>query len=410
MLQLAVGLLWTGLVAYLLFRASRQYRAFPRLEASHAGQDDARVACIIPARNEAANIEASVRGLMQQDYPRAKIAIVVVDDGSTDATAQHVEHAILRSRDARLELVCVEDPPVNWAGKPRACWVGAIAAQRHDPDWLFFVDADTCAEPGLVRAAVGFASKDGGDMFSFCPRQQLGTVWERAFFPVGFMMVSVVQDLRQTSDRDSSHAAANGQCMLIRRAAYEACGGHAAVAREVCEDSALAARMKARGYRVTLVNGEALIRTRMYEGFRSLCEGLGKNIVEALGGAPSTLAAIALALTLTLGIPGVPDWIANTARGAIAPIATLFAALASLALFVTYCRAAAYFDVPPWYACLFPLGYGIGVAIALYGLYSRVRGSVTWKGRMIYSHPPLLARLRSISRVASKMRATGLRR
>jgi len=410
-LQLAVALLWCGLVTYLLLRAARQHREFPALQASHAAGDcSQRVACIVPARNEAANVSGIIRSLLRQDYTSANISFIVVDDGSTDATAVRVAREIMRARDARLQLVRVADLPADWAGKPHACWTGFATTQARGADWLCFIDADTHPEPGLIRAALGFAAKDGGDMFSFCPRQKLRTLWERAFFPVGFMMLAFVQDMRRTADRDSSQAAANGQCMLIRRTAYEACGGHAAVAREICEDSALATRMKEHGYRVVLANGEALIRTRMYDGLRTLVEGLGKNIVEALGGLSSTCAAIGLALTLTLGIAGVPDWIAASVSGAIAPVAICIAALASLALFITYARAAIYFESPPWYAFLFPLGYGIGIGIALFGLYSRARGSIAWKGRTLYSHPPLRARLKSISRVASKMRATGERR
>ena len=408
-LALALALAWCAFVASLLWRATSQYRSFPELR-EQCGQSDAsdanlpRVTFIVPARNEARNIGRCLDGLLAQRYPRSRYDIIVVDDGSTDETP-HIVRRHIAAGAFNLYLESAESLPAGWAGKPHACWQGANAGIALNADWLCFVDADTFAQPDFLRAAVNAAATDGGDMFSICPHQELGTFSERVFFPVGFMMIAFLQDVRTTVDPTSPQAAANGQCLLLRRNMYVECGGHAAVAQDVCEDSALARLLKAAGYRVVLMGGERFIRTRMYSSWRELRQGLAKNIVDALGGIGKTLLAIVLAVVLSAGIVAIPYL---TARS---PVAFGLAVLASCALFATYVRAARYFNTPVWYAAFFPLGYALGTAIAIAGLSARLRGEVAWKDRVIHpSQPPARARWSSILRVASKIRLTGVRR
>jgi chlorobactene glucosyltransferase len=407
-LELIGALAWCAFVVGLLVRATSQYRSFPELTERHAQSDCSderlpRVTFVVPARNEASNIGRCLGGLLAQRYPRSRYDIVVVDDGSTDETPQIVRRHIAAGA-SNVHLQPAEPLPADWAGKPHACWQGANVAAAQRADWLCFVDADTVAEPDFLRAAVRAAASDGGDMFSICPRQQLATFSERAFFPVGFMMIAFVQDVRTTADAASPQAAANGQCLLIRRDVYAECGGHAAVAQDVCEDSALARLFKAAGYRVVLMGGERFIRTRMYANWRELRQGLAKNIVDALGGVCKTLLSMVLAVFLTAGIVAVPYLTASS------PIAFGIAVLASCALFATYVRAAVYFNTPVWYAALFPIGYALGTAIAIAGLSARLRGEVAWKDRVIQRQPLVRARWSSILRVASKIRLIGARR
>jgi len=402
-LDVLVAVLWAGLIGLLLVRAFRQYRSFPSLEAPAPEMGPLpHVAFIVPARNESNNIGRCLRGLLDQRYPRSLYDIVVIDDGSIDDTAEIVTGFL--SSAPNLHLLHAGSLPQGWTGKTHACWLGAGSRYAERARWLCFVDADTVAQPNFLVAAVRHAASGGRDMYSICPQQEISTLWERMFFPVGFMMIAFFQDVRAWNDPNSSEAAANGQCLLVRRSAYFAAGGHAAVAQNVCEDTALATRMKAAGYRFGIVGGERFMRTRLYGGLIELCEGLGKNIVETLGGLPQTFAAMALAIVLSVGTVAVPLWtFAN-------PFAFAPALLASIALLATYMRAARYFKTPIWYAFLFPVGYAIGVAIAISAILSAQRGSVAWKGRMVQRQPPARARLNSILRVAARIRLTWVRR
>ncbi|MDB5298830.1 MAG: glycosyltransferase, partial [Phycisphaerales bacterium] len=92
LLLLACGA-WAGTVAVLLWRAVRQYGFYEVLGPDSvplAAEDAPWVWVIIPARNEAHNLPRCIRGLLAQDYPADRWQVVVVDDGSTDGTADVV--------------------------------------------------------------------------------------------------------------------------------------------------------------------------------------------------------------------------------------------------------------------------------------------------------------------------------
>lgn len=403
MLDLIAALLWAGLIGFLLGRAFSQYRSFPSLQSSSSEPGTAPlVAFIVPARNESENIGRCLRGLLDQHYPRSRYEIVVIDDGSNDGTPEIVT-GFLRTA-PNVHLLKAGPLPEGWTGKTHACWGGARSRYAARAEWLCFVDADTVADPNFLAAVMRHARSGAKDMYSICPLQEIATVWERLFFPVGFVMISFFQDLRHANDPNSSKAAANGQCLLVRRSAYFGAGGHAAVAKDVCEDSALAGQMKAAGYGFEIVSGEQFIRTRLYGGFQALCEGLAKNLVDVFGGVPQTVAGIVLAIILAVGTIALPVLTFGD------NLAFAIALLGSAALLATNVRAAHYFKTPIWYALLFPAGYAIGIVIAVSAILSGRRGSVAWKGRMVQRQPPARARSNNILRVAERIRLTWERR
>jgi chlorobactene glucosyltransferase len=135
------------------------------------------------------------------------------------------------------------------------------------------------------------------DLLSLAPRQELQSFAERLMLPCGLILLSFLQDLRQAQARSGRDVTATGQFMLLRRDAYEAVGGHAAVYTAICEDLELARRIKQSGRLVLLMGGEGLLSTRMYTGWRTLWPGLAKNRVDTLGG-PAVTLAVALAAVI----------------------------------------------------------------------------------------------------------------
>src|SRR5207248_7969753 len=100
--------------------------------------------------------------------------------------------------DERVQLLAGAALPGGWAGKPHACWQGAAAAGK--VDWLCFIDADTTADPPLLRTAIAAAEARGLDMLSVQPFQELGSWSERLVLPAGFFFVAFTQDLRRVND------------------------------------------------------------------------------------------------------------------------------------------------------------------------------------------------------------------
>jgi len=364
----ALAVLWAALVATLIFRAWRQFGAYRRLElhAPAAARAMPPVAVIVPARNEAAGIAACLAGLTS-----GGARPIVVDDGSTDATAE------IAGSWARV--VAAGPLPPGWTGKCHACWRGAAFAGP--ADYLCFVDADVVAEPGLVGVAVAEAEARGLDFLSLEPRQELVTVWERLVIPAGLFALAFLRDFGRPSDPASGEATANGQFILVRRAAYDRVGGHRAVRDAICEDSRLAGLFKEAGYAVALLAAPDLARVRMYRGLADLWSGLRKNSTETLGGVVPALAAALLAAPLAWAAPLLP--LALAAH----PMPFALAALASAAIFGLHVEGAHFLGIPRLYGFLFPVGYTLAALIVADGLRHRWRGATVWKGRRYATHP-----------------------
>jgi chlorobactene glucosyltransferase len=385
-MELALSLGWMACVCWLILRAVSQRHLFPVLEPAAVtfSEPAPRLAVIVPARNEAANLGRCLRGLLDQHYPAHCLTLIVVDDHSTDETL-----AIASSLAARFShLMVAECPPLppGWVGKSHACWIGTNLVPT-EAEWLCFIDADVESEPDLLASAVGAAASQQLDLLSLAPRQCLGSFAERLIIPCGLYLMAFCQDLALVQSQRSEKVTATGQFLLVRRRTYDEVGGHAAVHDAICEDTGLALLIKKAGGHVVLRNGRLLLSARMYTGWSSLWTGISKNLVEMLGGRSATLliAALAFALSwMTLLVPAA-DGI-SCAKGISAGISAgcyaLFPAIAaSAAAFGLHIAGALYFRIPLWYGLLFPLGYTIGACIGVDSVRRRWRRAIVWKGR-----------------------------
>jgi chlorobactene glucosyltransferase len=342
-----------------------------------------KVALIVPARDEAANIGRCVESLIAQRYPADRLALIVVDDDSSDGTADIV--AALARRESRVTLVRTPPLPRGWKGKVHACCAG-VAAAPQDARWLCFLDADMRAGPEAIASAVAAASERSLDLLTLAPRHELKSFAERLMLPCGLYLLGFYQDLAKIQAPASDRVVATGQFMLLRRSAYEAVGGHAPVRAAICEDVELALLMKRRGHRVLLMDGSALLSTRMYTGWSTLWPGFAKNLIELLGGPVRTVLAAPVLVALAWLALALPLFdLAAVARGASgAPLALALAMLGTAAVVGLHVGGARHFRIPWWYGLLFPLGYTAGAVMALDSVRWRLIRRVQWKGR-VYS-------------------------
>ncbi len=237
--------------------------------------EEIQVSIVLPARNEAANIEACLRSLLGQ---RGSFEIIVVNDESTDGTEE-----IARTVAKEDSRVCVLDAPplpARWAGKNHAVWVGSRLARGR---WLLFTDADTRHSPGALEWVLRRAQETEACLVSVSPDQEMVTWSEKALVPVVYCFLARRFPYDEASDPASPLAAANGQLLLIERAAYEAVGGHEAIRGEILEDVALARLVKNSGRRIDFSRKEGLVETRMYRKFGEAWEGWTKNLFLLLG-------------------------------------------------------------------------------------------------------------------------------
>jgi hypothetical protein len=237
------------------------------MAAMESNTSQLRVSVIIPARNEEACLGTCLESLVAQTG--IMFEIIVVDDHSTDRT-----RAIAESFQG---VKVIEAGPLSegWTGKNNAVATGARAAQG---EWLLFTDADTVHLPGSLARALHEAEENAVDLLSYSPEQIAVTFWEMATLPVVFAELAREYPPSKVSDPNSPAAAANGQYILVKRSAYDAVGGHAAVAGEILEDVALARAVKASGRKIRFRYAADAVRTRMYRNFAQLREGWTKNL------------------------------------------------------------------------------------------------------------------------------------
>ncbi|SNT52871.1 Glycosyltransferase, catalytic subunit of cellulose synthase and poly-beta-1,6-N-acetylglucosamine synthase [Asanoa hainanensis] len=250
------------------------------------------VAVLLPVRDEAARVEPCLRSLLgQRGVP---LSILVLDDGSTDGTADVVR--AVAGDDPRVRLLTGAPLPPGWLGKPHACQQLADAA---DPAArvLAFVDADVVLSPSAVAGAAALLRSAGVGLLSPYPRIVVGSWGERLVQPLLQWSWLTFLPLRalERSARPSL-AAAGGQFLVVDRSAYLAAGGHAAVRSSVLEDISLARAVKRSGGRIALADGSRVAECRMYSSWDSLVAGYTKSLWASFGSALGAAAVVGLLL------------------------------------------------------------------------------------------------------------------
>ncbi|MCU0512484.1 MAG: glycosyltransferase family 2 protein [Anaerolineae bacterium] len=269
---------------------------FPRLKAQPV-RGTPRVSILIPARNEAAVIGDTVRALLKQTY--AHFELIVLDDASSDATGALARAA--GADDPRLKVISGVPLPPGWTGKNHACHV---LAQHATGEILLFTDADTRWQPAALAALLALLESSQADLVTVWPTQHTETAAERLVVPL--MMLAIIGYLPLVMTHYTPFAifaAANGQCMAWRRAAYARVGGHASVAASVLDDVHLARLAKQRGLRLRMADGAGLIGCRMYTGWPGVRDGFAKNILAGYGNSVLALLAGTLFHWLIFWLP-----------------------------------------------------------------------------------------------------------
>ncbi|MEO5904299.1 MAG: glycosyltransferase family 2 protein [Gemmatimonadaceae bacterium] len=341
------------------------------------------VSVVIPARNEARNIEQCLRSVLTNAYP--KLEVIVVDDHSTDDTGDIARG--VAAGDSRVIVIGNANLPDGWFGKQWACVNGAKASHG---EIICFADADTKQSSDLITRSVNAIQRRGADLFSVAGRQELGSFWERLVQPQIFSLLLVRYGGTEsvTNSPRATDKIANGQCLFVKRDVYESLGGHALVKSHVADDMMMAQRFFARGKKVVLEKGLDQLSTRMYTSLGELVHGWGKNVFA--GGRDSVpmgwVGQIFFPVLLLLApmISFVPPVVLLSNLFTVLPQAVfLWSAISSFALLVLWVFAYRTAEMSPLYALLSPLG-----AIVIFYIFLRAvsRGRrVAWKGRE-YSH------------------------
>jgi len=332
-----------------------------------------RVSIVIPARNEEADIELTLRSVLAQKG--VQLEVIVINDHSTDSTGAIINR--IAAEDSRVRAL--HDPPLKegWLGKANAMRYGSSFATG---DYIVFTDADIHHKPGSFVAAVREMEENQLSMLSLIPLFVWESIWENAAAPA-FLLAMANFLSGPIHDPDSDDALAIGAFIMIDAPTYRKHGGHEPVRTEMLDDVMLARYFKANGERVAFRVAPQCLSVRMYSSARAVFYGSIKNCLAVFG--ENFWLAVPLAMTFAIGGLSV----------LAAPFVGLFSmhpTLLALGLFV-------YFEV--WLAVVlarsymktnllklagFVVGVPILVGAAAVATYQAVfYGSVLWRGRAI---------------------------
>ena len=333
------------------------------------------VSVLVPARNEEHTIAQCLRSLLAQDYPR--LEIIVLDDGSTDATAG-VVHAVGGSR---VRLLTGAPLPSDWTGKNWACHQLSRAARG---DLLCFVDSDTTLAPGAISAAAGLLEEEGAGLVSLLPRASRGSASGGVFLPmVPHAMFALFPMAAVHHSQSPAISVAFGPFLLLTREAYAAAGGHAARRDSIVDDVEMSRAVKAAGYPVRLANGTDLVETGWYDNLGDIWRGFSKNAYGGVGYNPWAAAAVVLVLMPVLLLPFF-----RLGLGAVGGDIPAIAVWQVLLLLSNRMLTSHLGRDPQWSTPLHPFMVAFwGLALAWSAMLSATHRSVVWRDREVPTRP-----------------------
>ena len=231
---------------------------------------------MIPARNEADNIETAVRSVLDMQWPGA-LELIVVDDRSADATAEILER--LSAADDRLTVLMGQEPTPGWLGKPHALHQAQDIATGHV---YLFVDADVTIQPDGPQKAWRRMQSEGASMCSVLGRLETDSFFEHVIQPRLGAILAGGNPLKEVNDPEHERVLANGQFLMFTKAVYEEMGGHESIRDSVLDDVDFAHRAKQMEVPYRLYYGQSVFSCRMYRGLSEIWSGWSKNLFPGL--------------------------------------------------------------------------------------------------------------------------------
>jgi len=343
--------------------------------ASPAAAPSRSIVAVIPARDEAHVIGRAVGSLLRQRLA-GSIHVVVIDDGSSDGTA---ESALAAARaaggSAALTVLTGAPLPPGWTGKLWALSQGLALAVQRRPDYLLLTDADIHHDPDNVAALVAHAEASGCELVSFMVRLSVASFAERCLIPAFVFFFLKLYPPAWIASARSRTAGAAGGCVLLRPSALERIGGLQAIRSEIIDDCALARAVKGSGGRIWLGLTRTAHSLRCYATFAEVGRLISRTAFSQLRHSYLLLLATLGGLAATYLAP--PLLVATAHHPSVALGASAWA-LMSLA----YLPMVRFYGLSPlWSVSLPAVALFYGGATAHSALqYALGRGG-SWKGR-----------------------------
>jgi hopene-associated glycosyltransferase HpnB len=310
-LAFITGICCVSVWGYLLLGRGMFWRISPEHanSASPPPEPCARIAVVVPARDEADVVGQSVTSLLNQTGI-GPLHIVLVDDGSSDSTADVAREAAQRAgRAAQLTIITGRPLPPGWTGKLWAVQQGVECALAARPDFVLLTDADILHAPGSILKLVAVCRR-GYDMASFMVRLPCTSWAEKLLIPAYVFFFFKLYPPRWIADAHRTVAGAAGGSILVRPEALLHAGGIAAIRGQIIDDCALAKAVKRSGGKVWLGLTPSTSSLRAYGSATEIGRMVARNAFNQLRHSTLLLSGSIVGMMITY----------------VAPVALLFSA------------------------------------------------------------------------------------
>lgn len=325
------------------------------------------VTAIVPARDEADVIAASIGSLAAQDYP-GTFRIILVDDSSSDGTG-HIAR-VLGSE--RVEVLTGLPLSAGWTGKLWALSQG-IERAGEAPAYLWLTDADIAHAPDTLRMLVTRGEAGRLALVSLMAKLHCATFAERMTIPAFVFFFQMLYPFARVN-RPTGLGAAAGGCMLVRREVLEAAGGIGAIRGALIDDCTLGALLKKQGP-IWLGLTDRSRSIRPYEGFGPIAAMISRSAYAQLHYSPLLLVGTLLGLALVYAVPPLITLFSHGLARWLGVAAWMLTAISFQPMLRFYRRS------PLWGLAL-PLiaAFYAGCTLLSAWQHARGRGGM-WKGR-----------------------------
>jgi len=223
-------------------------------ENSSNDRDLTDVTVVIPARDEAPVIGATLRALAAQGR---NLSVILVDDHSGDETAQEA----LKAMPEGLLVIPGKGLPEGWSGK---LWAQQQGLRHVATPMTVLLDADIELAPGMIGCVLDRAREDDLHLVSLLAAPHLSHFWEKLLMPAFVYFFKMLYPFALANSKNSTVAAGAGGCMMVSTRVLKAIGGVESIKGAIIDDCALAGKVKSSGYRIWIGLSRSVSSQRPY--------------------------------------------------------------------------------------------------------------------------------------------------
>lgn len=323
------------------------------------------ITVLIPARNEAETIKATLPALTAQGRG---LNIILIDDQSSDGTGQVARKAV----DENLLIIKGKSLPSGWTGK---LWALEQGRGHIRTPFTLLLDADIEPLPGIIGELKRAMQERDVQLISLMAELRMETFWERLLMPAFIYFFKLLYPFRLSNTGTSRVAAAAGGCILLETRLLHEIGGFDSLRGELIDDCALARRIKTLGYKTWIGLTHSVRSIRPYEKLRTIWEMVARTAFTQLHYSGLVLALCTAIMVLSFVVPGLGLFLPSG-------MAKFFSALGLAIMILCYLPTLKFYGLPGRWALALPL---IGILYLAMTWTSAMRywlgGGSHWKGR-----------------------------